>query len=410
MSRYRYTIETLAPVHIGTGEVLSPLEYYPGEEFIVPDLDRLFAAYPDAATAFSRQLAARSAAELARTGLGELLAADLLGDRRVWRYAAPAFYNEELNFDALKKLREQAGQGQAEVRLATKTPDSRPYLPGSSIKGALKTAWAYEQCRRSPGAFEVIVKLLEDRDRAPQAEAALKSQVFQAPEQRDVAYDVFRVVSIGDSAPLSPDALILVAERVLSAAVRPGVSQADAAFKNYWVFCEAIDEKNTMSGEVRFDDRLLNDPNARRVMRWSEAQRGLTMESLRAAVNGFAADLCAWERRYFESIRTGLPNCDVEGALAFYEDLQKEVGAAPADTMYFSLGHGSGWHKLTIGLLLEKQTSREQFAQFRRNVRLADRHADFEYPKSRKLIMNGETSAYGPFGWVKMAISPQETA
>ncbi|HEY9231132.1 MAG TPA: hypothetical protein VIS78_03275, partial [Blastocatellia bacterium] len=120
----------------------------------------------------------------------------------------------------------------------------------------------------------------------------------------------------------------------------------------------------------------------------------------------FAGDLCQWETEYFTAFATASREVDVEPVLEFYKYLAAEIRSAPPHTLYFSIGHGSGWHKLTVGLLLEKRLSGERFAELRRSLKLADRHTDFAYPKSRKLVMGGENRADSPFGWVRLDFRP----
>lgn len=410
MTSYRYKLTTVSPVHIGTGGAMTPLEFHLGDELIVPDLDRIFVRHPAAAEQFTRRLAALAARDLAKTPLGDLIGESMLEDPEVIRYSMPGIRDREKRFDTLDKLESEARRGQGEVRVATKTPDDRVYIPGSSLKGTLKTAWAYQRLLDSPTDLDIIARVATEHgyDQSKRAEQELKRRVFQSPrEGQDAAFDLFRVLQLGDTEPRpASDTLILAGERVLSASVRGGgETDVAASFKDYWVFCEAIDEGMEFEGRLGFDEQLLNNRRAVDRMGWSEAQRKLTIESLRAAVNRFAADLCEWEIEYFRCIRQTAGKCETDLASTFYEEMLGRIKDAPADTLYFSVGHGSGWHKLTIGLLLEKRLSKAQFNELRRKLRLDERHAEFEYPKSRKLVMRGETCADTPFGWVEMVLS-----
>src|SRR5205085_9911534 len=167
MSRYAYTIQTLAPLHIGTGEAMSALEYYIGDEFIVPDLDRIIAANPQVAAKFSQNLALRSAHDLSHLRLAELLDVAVLEDEANWRYAMPDLCDSDSGFYTLDKLADEIKHANGEVRLATKTPDYRAYIPGSSIKGALKTAWAYAQLLNDEGAIDAIARAPVQGNDAP---------------------------------------------------------------------------------------------------------------------------------------------------------------------------------------------------------------------------------------------------
>ena len=84
---WNYKLNTLAPVHIGTGEEIAPLEYHLNKALIVPDIDKLFTKYPKAAEQFQQRLVQISSGDLPRTTLTKLLDARFLDDPAVWRYA-----------------------------------------------------------------------------------------------------------------------------------------------------------------------------------------------------------------------------------------------------------------------------------------------------------------------------------
>src|SRR5262249_2364423 len=140
---------------------------------------------------------------------------------------------------------------------------------------------------------------------------------------------------------------------------KPGVR---AEFKDYWTFCEAIDTEMRLSGRLQIDDRAISD-RSQRLFGWNDRQRHLSVHDLRDAANRFALDLCDWELDYFGRMPKASATCNVEDVLDFYHGLRHQISSAPADTLFLSLGHGSGWHKMTIGLLLEKRMAKEQFAR-----------------------------------------------
>ncbi|MBL8191788.1 MAG: type III-A CRISPR-associated RAMP protein Csm5 [Acidobacteria bacterium] len=425
--KYNYQLTTLTPLHIGTGEVMTPLEYLIGDDLVVPELDRVFTKYPAAAEHFARNLAGASAEKLARVGLDQLIDSKVVGDPEVCRYKIAPFIFKENSFDSLNALDNCIEAGQANIKLAIKTPDNRVYVPGSSLKGAFKTAWLYQQCRQVPNLVDQVAeKAWHTGENA--ADAFLSSRVLHPKPQpgdeqrkirreRDAAFDVFRALQISDSGTLpSDDTLTLIAEDVLSAPIKTGnketaePAKVHAGFKNYPIFLEAIDERLSFTGRLLFAQGLLNGQPANRVMGWNDVQSSLTLEKLCAAVNQFAADLCQWEIEYFERLAAETKNCDCDDVLNFYDDLKAQietvVQSESSSACYFSLGHGSGWHKLTIGLLLEKKLEPAKFLDLRERLNLAPRHIQFEFPKSRKLVMSGRTRAYAPFGWVKMGIAP----
>ncbi|HWQ35305.1 MAG TPA: type III-A CRISPR-associated RAMP protein Csm5 [Blastocatellia bacterium] len=409
---WRYEIETIAPVHIGTGDQLTALEYHiverPGDgekQFAVPNLSSLFAAKPEEAEAFGRKLAGVAAESLAQKSLKDFLSVLLLNN--------PAYHCYTLPFleDAATHLMNEQQRGQGQVRVATRTPAYEAYIPGSSLKGAFRTAWAYHRIKENPEAVGKIVdEINSSHSKKPEndADRLIAENIFRSPVNSDAGFDLFRCLQIGDTQPVPANqSLILVAERVLSAGARAEqahIRDVHTDYKNYWLFLEAIDEKQRLNGRLQWAEALLQHERARKTLGWAASQQAFTLPQLMQAVNGFALDLIEWELDYLDQVPTENERVNVDKVYNFYLDLRDQIAQDSENTCWFSLGHGSGWHKLTIGLLLEQHLAPAQFSALRQALRLADRHTEFVYPKSRKLAMRDAQNAYAPFGWIKFQL------
>jgi len=124
----------------------------------------------------------------------------------------------------------------------------------------------------------------------------------------------------------------------------------------------------------------------------------LSIKRICEAVNTFAADVCKWEQKYFRQVDEF--GCDTivrfyEGLLSYVEEVKTRT-----DTLLLSIGQGSGWHKMTVGLLLEKAMPKDQFDRIRTGT--SRRREEFQYPKSRKLVMRADQIVWAPFGWIAL--------
>jgi CRISPR-associated protein Csm5 len=414
---YSYKLTTLSPLHIGTGEEMLPMEYFIDRQqnrIIVPELEKLFACDTNLAPTYFKSLSATQ--NLGRTFN------DLLSDHKPlfeptnWRYSTCGTDKEgPYKFPFQQPLGEELKKNGGKIRLATKNSNYQVYIPGSSIKGALRTAWLYKHAVNDKELLEYISKCQFDRD----ADRDLNNEILQGkadPKDRNAdpknkIYDLFRVVQVGDSQPLpSNDVLGLVAERILSAKAllseKDKPLKIDAKLKDSWTFYEAIRRDSTFTGKIIFDVGILNSSKATEKMGWTPEQKKLSLTTLCQAVNEFAKNACELETEYFSKLQTVDEQCEMEQVAKFYGDeMLKEISNATPNTMYFSLGHGSGWHKLTIGELLRKKLSTAEFKVLRSRFKLATDRLDFEYPKSRKLPMSKKYRAARPFGWVKIEFS-----
>lgn len=406
MITYRCAYHTLSPVHIGTGETLRPFEYLVlGDNFVVPDLESILTATPAAGNRFLTELTRRSPAQLAKTRLVELLDPAAAANPKIARYRIPVM-TDDRKFSVATLLASNVGE--ALVRTAIKTPDDRAYIPGSSVKGALRTAWLYGQLAKSDTSHmcERALEIAAKANRSPErrVDERFTEAFFLGEAAKDEkfkgTFDVFRAVRVADSTPKPvDDVLTLAGARVLSVGVPARGLERDhinTSYKPYWIFCETIDERMTLPGRISIDNQMLTSPEAQQKFLWSEEQKALSIKALRDAANQFAARLCDWEIGYFSRAQ------DVAPILEFYEDLKSQV-ADPADNEFFlSIGYGSGWQKMTPGTLFQASASPQVFEDFRRTFNLARQHTAFEFPKSRKLVMLGDTMPYAPFGWVRV--------
>ena len=101
------------------------------------------------------------------------------------------------------------GEG-AQLREQLKDLYNRPYLPGSSLKGALRTslAWYGWQARKLQPD-----RLMLDEKRAKFASRRYEQELFG----RDPNHDLLRALQVSDSNPVGTDSLMLVNAKVITA-------------------------------------------------------------------------------------------------------------------------------------------------------------------------------------------------
>jgi CRISPR type III-A-associated RAMP protein Csm5 len=174
---------------------------------------------------------------------------------------------------------------------------------------------------------------------------------------------------------------------------------AQSPMKPGWTFQEVLKKGTTFTGTGSLEDHLLHNAHAKKILQWKEShQTNFSLEQLIKAANTSSLDICHWDLNFFEKQVEGI---NVEPILDFYRDLEKRIKNAESSVCYLCLGQGVGWHKMTIGMLLERDKG-FNFKKLRRNLRLADRRLSFKYPKSRKLLMKSDNEIQDVFGWVEV--------
>lgn len=410
MMNYRLTL--LSPVHIGSGQTLTPLDFaLVNGNFAVMNVRKILHAAPQRAEEFAAQVA-RQATRFALTDF-------LTGEER--QNAEFCRYTSALRAANDAVLREELGKGLAvDVAETVKTPlEYQVYIPGSSLKGAFRTAFAYTSFRQDNRLFQALKDRLEHVDWR-YADDAVDELIFGGADPKPQR-DLFRAVMVSDSSgvPATPATLAIGMLKILSLyevqkqerprqgtmfkqleAIRQTLSAHERSpLKPGWTFLEILPAGSAFHGSMAVDEQRLQHAFARKISGWNaECQQALSCDALIKAANTFASAICAWELEFFETQVHGI---DVTPIVAFYRNLHTRIQHADSRQCFLCVGSGAGWHKLSIGLLIE-QAPDFPFKKLRKDLRLAPHRLQFAYPKSRKLLMASAEEIDAPLGWIRL--------
>jgi CRISPR-associated protein Csm5 len=362
-------VETLSPLHIGTGAELL-LGYD-----LVPYRDHTYRVDEDALleqalvqaesagdAAVNRLLAGRPAAEL-------LTETDFRPGSSLFRYVMPG-----------TPFTKTAG---AKVQEQIKDVHDRLYLPGSSLKGALRTmlAWAsYTRQRRRPD----LSRLRRSRSWASQD---LERDIFG----RDPNHDWLRALHVGDSQSVDPKGHL----SLRTVQVYPTQTTDSPGLK---VDVEAVEAGTVFQTAVVVDEYGFRDDAARQ-LGWRGKRAWLGQ--LTTLGKEYARERLLKEIAFFKE--HGGP----QEALGFYASLVKEVleGQLADDEFLLQVGWGTGWESKTLGsgLLRQDDVAFERLLDQYRMTRERRREPGDPFPKSRTLALRGGEPAF-PLGWVRVKL------
>lgn len=196
---YDLTLTMLSPIHIGSGREIDPVEYVVDEErypdgeprpmLYVLDMARFFARLSDA------QRREFDEATRASTDAGVLALRNFI--RRHVRLDHDARWKVDCSPEILDRYCEGLRNAGAQLRiqLMTRNPVTGcPYVPGSSIKGALRTAWV-DRCAAALAAAGRAAP--DGREFEP---VALGYAVGTLSGRRgEIRADPFRALHVGDA-------------------------------------------------------------------------------------------------------------------------------------------------------------------------------------------------------------------
>jgi CRISPR-associated protein Csm5 len=366
---YRVQITTLTPLHIGTGrELLFEYDYAveAGRTWRINETALLDAQDVDDP---------RMAAQLAAAPPTHLLT------KEDYRPGSP-FFRYEIN--GTPRSRQEGAQ----LREQLKDVRDRPYIPGSSLKGALRTALAWHGWQ--------AYSLQPDRNKLDQGRPKFAARAYeQELFGRDPNHDLLRALQVHDSDPVEADRLLLINAQVVTA------SGAGSPIE-----LEAIRPDTAFDTGLKLDRRLSSD-FAHRAERGRFRLGGDArwLENLAAIVKAHAGERIKRQRAWHEE-RPG-----AERLADFYRDLGR---LRLADNQFLlQLGWGGGWDSKTLGSRLEADPA--FFEWVIGNYRLArgKRQKGDPFPKSRRVAMSAVRDRQGqaewrpaaPLGWLVVEIN-----
>lgn len=366
--KYRLRITTLSPLHIGTGRKLAEgSDYiYMNDRYWMVDVDRLIDRLDE------RGDAAKLSQIAARQPLDRILTAQSDFDAECMMLLRGA-RNNSPNID-LRVVHEQI-----------KNMRRQTYIPGSSIKGALRTVlafhgWAAQNMRLNVNQLSGGPKFVA---------LPTERRVFVANRRGEASnYDLLRLIQMGDSAPDEKRRLLVSHIRVLSNGRNRGE-----------IYLEAIPQGVTFDAFLTVDSYLRRDPAAIAELGWDDQHLGLlNMKRLPQLIADYSAQRLEADRVRWSSSTD--PICD------FYDQLKKLHDERDPETeCLLQLGWGGGWDSKTFNTRLrEDQAQFEALVTRYKVVHRGSYNPNWQVPKSRRVVLDADDAPVAAPGWVKIKI------
>ena len=334
---YQFKLTPLTPIHIGAGQNLEPFEYVVTDRLYRFDLDDFVLALSAA-----ERDEFMAAIEAGLTAIRDFVSA------RADLAASLACYSADVTPAAydLYAGRIAGREAYPEIVACIKS-DDRPYIPGSSLKGALRTALLYNAM---------------EKDNPARDARRLEAEVFgywrrNRPIIQD---DPFRAFKVGDGSPLAESCKL----RAVSV-----YAKRDQRWDEQVTMLVETTQGQLSDGvelasihPVTFDETFY---------RYHAGAFALTPGRILAACRDFYGAHLAAERTY---------TADLPETRAVYEALTARAEALPDHACLIRLAWGSGRDATTVGYALR----------------------DAPRPISRRLTTEGF-----PLGWAELAILDQ---
>ena len=344
MEVYKLFLDILTPVHIGDGSEIEPYEYVIDEQFHKIDLSKLLL-----------NLSSEDQKQF-----NKLLETDIVACREFIKnkFQGKGFViyssqiSEEIRSIYIGKIDDP--RNQLLIYPFLRGNSHLPYIPGSSLKGALRTALI----------FNLLEKDCLDKERVDILEANLlkcergwldRDQGIFITKGLDPQKDPFRCIKIGD-VMLPQDSTII--QRIIAVSKKNENIQSMNIQLIKETTCSGFTSKPLcITTEIRYDDQLSKKNR--------DIKKKITIEEIIDTNKIFSEKVINHElKKYFNNH----PTSDV------YKKLKDCWSELKNNEFMFRLGWGSGYNSMTVNLKLSHP----------------------KLVKTRKLI-NGSI----PIGWIK---------
>jgi len=363
MTTYQLKATTLSPLHIGSGEELRQdfdFKVFEGRTYRL-NVEAILDKYMHDWQRNPKLLP------------GSLLKEGDLRNPDFWRYDLKGF--------------PRSSKTDARLQACVKDAYDRPYLPGSSLKGAIRTALAWT------GWQELQIKF--DRsmvgNKRQWAGQKLEQKIFgNSPNT-----DLLRVLQISDcfGPEHAGEKLMVVNVQVLTA------STAGTP-----VELEAISGDTVFIGSIHIESELFQD----------SFNQKLGFNNRRHWLDELMPRIQTHSKARIDELYKWFADNNLYKVADFYRQLSK--ARLPENQALIQLGWGTGWDGKTFWTHIQKD--RPLFSQLVKDFRMqkSSRSGGYnaavkEFPKSKRLAMEikeGRWSAAAPLGWVLLEITPKK--
>ncbi len=370
-------VEVLSPLHIGDGERLKRKQFVVSKsQVVIADEARLLKRVQ------GTQVLLDGFLQFCQTP-GEYL------DDFLRRHSIPP---TEIGY-----VVQALGMVGGEVYTFIKGADGRPYLPGSSLKGALRSALLRASLLGDPArlraANDLAQHYVRERRRAGQISGDLERALFG----NDQHHDWMRCLQFSDSVPVERARLQVAEVKVLSVSGQELTIKQTRSGKDMLLNPEVL-ASGVLEGTLTINAHLLDaiGPASRLGF---QKYAGMVNE-FQAASNLAAAALIDGEIAFYQMYG--------ETLLAdWHRGLKTRLAGLQSNECLMQLAWGSGFIPKTATSLLEAQIFEDIRWAFNLGKFVRDQDGKRKiikpFPKSRKVIFRDHQPAE-PLGWVKLVV------
>ncbi|GBC92897.1 hypothetical protein HRbin15_01374 [bacterium HR15] len=379
MATQRYRLEILSPLHIGSGQEYGVFDgvFQNGRWYLI-DIEKVLTR--------SREDPTNLANAMMQSGFNW---ASWLQRRNIppQEVAARAVVCHQ-------------NPAQTKIRACIRDPFGRPYIPGSTLKGAIRTAileWLVldlgEEKRRR--LAQKVVQRDERGRLSPREwvgrETVERELLIGRGRGNESNRDLLRALHISDSEPIDPDKVQIGLVWVYTLRGNR-LEQKRVGNEEYKMFLEWLPTSVETRLTITLDEGLLQG-TAKADLGFSNQQKE-ALHGFIDACNKRASSLIESEQGFYKK------DYGLSAIAQFYGRLHQRLNQVETQGGFLlNIGWGGGWKAKTVTNPLTEGLD-EEFEQIRRLYKLGKRDTDV-FPKTRRVAFRNN-QPHAPLGWVAL--------
>jgi len=382
---YNCELTTLSPVHIGSGDSFSTLEYFFDESTnricFVDQKKLMYAIKNYAKDSKHFNMIITSLVKDVETNI----------DNKRLNYGMNQFISEQLNINPEEVVGDSipcSSLGKHKVNIEEFINyGGKRYIPGSSIKGSITTAFMYKRINDNERLIDNLIEHIHNvhwKERRPD------EKIYKSVFGRDPKYNIFRAIQISDTESIGDREVRKIAS--FNYQFGPVLST---------IFLETVyNAKKVIPFTMKIDDKLVYS----KTLNLNEDLMRLIIESCNehtiAKINFNINQINMIEDR--TSISLSKIKKFYTGVLKITESLQDQ------NRIITQIGQGSGFYGTTINLILLEKAP-EALMELRRKFRIGKSKKediyDQRFPKTNLIELSKDNQANNPLGWVMISFN-----
>ena len=377
----KVTLKTLTPLHIGSGE-----KYPPCNLVVLKEEDNKKTAVRLNTRKFLEVLRKRPqiTKELSKT----------LTLKEVENVEDGVFYEVSLYSDF------SSGKRNPEIPEVVHHPDGSVYIPGSSLKGAVKLALTWHVLRNNRNLLEEFRKRVQEdiknhkknHKRTFYGTNEFLNGLFRF-DPRGINTDYFRFLRISDSQTLKTQ--VVVHDVGIFYVARPNSHPKTFSL-------EFVPINRDFVFDVRFVKEEY-DYFLTHVRKHYRVELPKSIEEIFSIVNEFYSEVFKFEKERFEKAKENFKGFDTSKIEERFQKIEKVLQSKKYVLIH--VGYGGGLMANSLFILLDEET-RKQVRNIIKN------HGKDEAPLTRRYLVQSENNSYrviSPIGWCALWLEDSQS-